>query len=153
MRADMRAIRDWLAQGRLILEGTQGKCKGMLRVQLSDDAGHLALFQLPEDDEGCHTPGVPCLALSPIERDIVRALGTGVLSAKAIASRIARPYDSSLRVILANLCDRQPPVLLSSQAGYRLAIQSSEPCQIPSLTPISNLTSQMELTDGMMSDP
>jgi hypothetical protein len=64
------------------------------------------------------------IALSPLERDILKCIGLGTLTAKAIAARVNRSYDFGLRSILANLCERQPPVLTSGHAGYRLAVKT-----------------------------
>jgi hypothetical protein len=61
----------------------------------------------------------------------VKCLGLGTLTAKAIASRIGRAYDYGLRMILANLCEREPAVLVSSNTGYRLAHEATSTDQQP----------------------
>ena len=63
-------------------------------------------------------------ALSPRERQIVQVLATTLgdnLTAKQIAYRAHVENTSPLRAILGNLCDREPPVLMSGPLGYRLA--------------------------------
>jgi hypothetical protein len=72
--------------------------------------------------EGEISAGSLGLVLSPLEREIVGSIGFEKLTPKVIAARIHRACDSAFRTILANLCERQPPVLTSSREGYRLAI-------------------------------
>jgi hypothetical protein len=68
---------------------------------------------------------VPRVALSPVEAEIMHVVtGHAPITAKAIASRIHRPYDCGLRMIQSNFCERRPPVLRSGHDGYRFATES-----------------------------
>jgi hypothetical protein len=117
----------WLQHGRHLLEAAYGPHNGPVRITLkfAESDGRLS-YLVPDPGDFETVSGV---ALSPLELDIVRALGDQTLPAKAIAARIRRPYDSSLRAILANLCERQPAVLQSGHNGYRFVLES--PCNNP----------------------
>jgi hypothetical protein len=89
---------------------------GVNRLTLSGAGVRLTIRR-----EGEISAGALGLALSPLEREIVGSIGLEKLTAKVIAARVHRTCDSAFRTILANLCERQPPVLTSGRAGYRLA--------------------------------
>jgi hypothetical protein len=107
----------FVQQARRLLEESFGPCRGSIRVTIRCLEGDTRLTYTLPDPAVCDT--IPDTALSPLESAILSIIGDGALPGKAIASRIHRPYDSGLRVILANLCERRPPVIASGHEGYR----------------------------------
>jgi hypothetical protein len=114
----------WLAEARRHLAEFAGHAPDEPITVIIRAGDTRCAWTLPAEDspKSINPAGI---ALSPLERDIVKCLGLGTLTAKAIASRIGRAYDYGLRMILANLCEREPPVLTSGHAGYRLATAAS----------------------------
>lgn len=73
------------------------------------------------DLAGCQPPPPPPVPLNEIERDVVEAIGTDVLTAKEVARKSGYPDDSGLRSTLARL--RRLGVLSggAGEAGYGVA--------------------------------
>lgn len=110
----------WLRESRDRVEEIKGApAEGAVVVSLRDDSGEIASLTVHPDDTLREGAGP---ALSPTERDIVRAVrvahGNRRTTAKAIAKEIGRPCDNALYTLLKNLTEREPPVLDSDQAGY-----------------------------------
>jgi hypothetical protein len=89
---------------------------GQVIITVRDESGSEVVYHLPVEEST-----IVLAALSPLEAEIVRVLGTAALPAKAIAARLGRHNDSSLRLILANLCERRPAVIVKALEGYRVA--------------------------------
>src|SRR5262249_22567553 len=120
-------LASWLRHGRELLESAYGPHGGPVRivVRFLETDGRLSYLVPGTGDCG----DVPHTALSPLEAEIIRVVsGCAPITAKAIASRLRRPCDSGLRTILANLCERRPPMLASGKAGYRLALETQPQC-------------------------
>jgi hypothetical protein len=113
-------LANFLRLAQVVLTTLHPDAGGKVAVVIRAESGHRVVLAAPDPQEQVSGPALP--ALSPVEADIVRCLHDhGQLIAKAIANRLRIPCDSSLRTILANLCERRPPVLVSSREGYRLA--------------------------------
>jgi hypothetical protein len=110
---DMAAI---LRAAERLLGQAFGSDAGPVKVILKNARGRLCLGR-----DGTPNVGGQVFALSALERSIVAAVGEGEMTARQIAGPIHHAYDVQLRTILANLCERQPPVLQSGPSGYRMA--------------------------------
>ena len=111
----------WLAEARAALELATGTpLAGPVTVIVRDTHGNRVSFTIA----GAEVGERPAVALSPLERRVVAGLANGPLIGKRIAAALQQPYDSTLRIVLANLAERDPPVIESTRAGYRL-------CQTP----------------------
>jgi len=107
---------EWLRTARDILTEDCGQVQGSIVVTLQDSQGNTIRYTLTPE----HGPLTVALALSPIEADIVRALGGGVMIGKRLASAAGYSYNSQFRTIVSNLCERRPPVLQKTEQGYQV---------------------------------
>lgn len=112
MPADRAA---WVRAAREVLLLTHPGARGAVEIQIRAESGHEERIVCPAEES------LPNVALSPVERDILRAVGREALIGKAIAGRIGRRYDSRLRLLLSNLCEREPAPLVKTAEGYRAA--------------------------------
>ena len=118
----------WLSQARQVLTDAHGFIAGPVTVIVRGD-GHKVIFT----SSGTPVVAGVLMALSPREKAIVQAMqtsGRDWLVAKQIAARTHYGNDSTLRAILANLCERKPPVLISGHCGYQLARGIAEPAPV-----------------------
>ncbi len=114
----------WLAEARVALEESiGGPPAGAVTVIVRDQGGNRVSFTIVGAEAGER----PAVALSPLERRIVAAIERGPLIGKRLAVAIGQRYDGGLRTILANLCERDPPVIESTRAGYRLVTPAHSP--------------------------
>jgi hypothetical protein len=107
---------EWLRTARDILMEDCGQNQGSIVVTLQDSQGNTIRYALTPEQG----PLTVALALSPIEADIVRALGAGVMIGKRLASAAGYSYNSQFRTIVSNLCERRPPVLQKTEHGYQI---------------------------------
>ena len=110
----------WLSQARAILSAFHGPQAGPVSVTIRNTEGQEIVLTAPADG----APTAPLPSLSPMEADIVRVVGRGCLAAKQIARRLGIPCNSTLRVLLSNLCERG--VLEPTRQGYRCVSDMSD---------------------------
>jgi hypothetical protein len=91
-----------------------------ITVSASDELANVTISLTPAG-----AAGQTNVQLSPLERDIVQAIGTGTLTGKQIASRAGYSFNATLRTILANLVARE--VLTKTDQGYRVSAGQTEP--------------------------
>jgi hypothetical protein len=103
----------WLRAARQILAEDYPSARGRLVVTVRAENGYRARFEEPADE------APPAAALSPWERDVLQALGDDALEPKAIAARMGKKCNSQFRLLLYNLRDREPPVIVKTEEGYR----------------------------------
>ena len=123
-------LSEWLAHGRALLAEAPGGAGGPVTVTLRNEAtGAFLAYGLPAS-VGVGTLGVsagttpeggglPAWAFSPLERDVLRALGDEVLQGKQVAAALRVGDNGDFRALMANLVKRG--VLESGGEGYRVA--------------------------------
>jgi hypothetical protein len=109
----------FLSEARQILEEAYGPLTEAVHITIRSGGREIS-YGWPSE-----RIGATLVALSPREREILGVVGAATLTAKAIAARLHCQPNAALRAILANLCEREPPVLESGRAGYRKAQQAS----------------------------
>ncbi len=107
---------EWLRTARDILTEDYGQTQGDIVVTIQDSLGNTIRYTLTPEQGSL----LLAAALSPMEADIVRALGDGCMIGKRLASAAGYVYNSQFRTIVANLCERRPPVLRKTDQGYRV---------------------------------
>lgn len=103
-----------LALAYQVLSDLSDHPNGPLTVSASDELGSITVTFTPAGSSAGSN-----LSLSQIERDIVQALSAGPMGGKQLAARAGYPYNSTLRIILANLVDRG--ILATGDQGYSLS--------------------------------
>lgn len=97
-----------------LLAELDGQLTGPITLSVADELANVSLILTPAGAARGSQD-----RLSSLEKEIVQTLQVAPLVGKAIAARLHRPYDGTLKTILANLVDRG--ILTSSTLGYDLS--------------------------------
>jgi hypothetical protein len=105
-----RRLRDRLkARAFAVLAGLAGPVAAAVEVSARDELHRCTLSVTPADAGKGRAADLPGLHFSAIEAAVYQCLVAAgkPLTGKQIAARISRPYDSRLRILLANLHERE----------------------------------------------